>query len=161
MFRRKSDPSPSIVQLGKKLVSDALRLARVEADLVKARFSAMLRRAGLGAGLVAGGAVMAFLGIVGVLVAVGLALGIVLPAWVAALVVAGTLIGAGAATAVLGRNELRAATKARSSGPVEIETELQETRYRLEAELEALTAKVDPRHLAGNNGSARTRHTTP
>ena len=135
-FRRKSDPSASIVQLARNLVSDALRLARVEADLVKARFSKTLRRAGIGAGLVAGGAVMAFLGAVGVLVAIGLALGIVLPAWAAALVVAGALIGAGAATAVLGQNELQTALEMRSSGPIEIETELQDTRYRLEAELE-------------------------
>ena len=155
-FRRKSDPSPSIVQLAKSLVSDALRLARVEVDLVKARFSKTLKRAGIGAGLVAGGAVMAFLGIVGVLVAIGLALGIVLPAWAAALVVVGALIGAGAATAVLGRSELQAAMEARSSGPVEIETELQETRYRLEAELEALSTKVDPRHRTnGGNGHVR------
>jgi acyl-coenzyme A thioesterase PaaI-like protein len=70
-FRRKSEASPRIAQLAKNLVADALRLTRVEADLVKARFSAMLRRAGIGAGLVAGGAVMAFLGIVGVLVANG------------------------------------------------------------------------------------------
>jgi hypothetical protein len=152
-FRRKREPSPSLVHLAKNLVSDAVRLARVEVDLVKARFSKALKRAGIGAGLVAGGAVMAFLGIVGVLVAIGLALGLVLPAWAAALVVAGTLIGAGAATAVLGRNELQAAVEARSSGPVEIETEFQETRYRLEAELEALSAKVDPRHRAnGGNG---------
>ena len=151
-FRRKSGPSPTIVQLARNLVSDALRLARVEAGLIRARFSAMLRRAGIGAGLVAGGAAMALLGIVGVLVAIGLALGIVLPAWAAALVVAGALIGAGAATAVLGRYELQVAMKMRSSGPIEIETELQDTRYRLEAELEALTAKVDPRQLAGKNG---------
>jgi hypothetical protein len=160
-FRRKNDPSPSIVQLARNLVADAIRLARVEADLVKARFSNMLKRAGIGAGLVAGGAVMAFLGTVGVLVAIGLALGIVLPAWAAALVVAGALIGAGAGTAVLGRHELEEAMKARTEGPVDIETELQETRYRIEAELEALSGKIDPRPLAGSNGSARTQQRTP
>src|SRR5262249_43937352 len=159
-FRRTSDPSPSVVELVRRLAADVLRLARVERDLVRARFSTMAKRAGLGAGLVAGGATMAFLGGVGVLVAIGLALGIVLPAWAAALVVAGALIGAGAATAVLGRSELHAAMEARSSGPVDIETELQETRYRLEAELEALSAKIDPRRLAGTNGAANGRTQT-
>jgi hypothetical protein len=160
-FRRKSDPSPSVVELVRRLAADALRLARVERDLVRARFSTMVKRAGLGAGLVAGGATMAFLGVVGVLVAIGLALGIVLPAWAAALVVAGALIGAGAATAVLGRSELKGAMEARSSGPVEIETELQETRYRLEAELEALSTKVDPRHRPWMNGAPNGRTQTP
>lgn len=160
-FRRKSDRSPSVVELVRRLAADALRLARVERDLVKARFSTMVKRAGVGAGLVAGGATMAFLGVLGVLVAIGLALGIVLPAWAAALVVAGALIGGGAATAVLGRSELKDAIEARSSGPVEIETELQETRYRIEAELEALSTKVDPRHLAGKNGSVTGTAQTP
>jgi len=104
---------------------------------------------------------MAFLGIVGVLVAIGLALGIVLPAWAAALVVAGALIGAGAATAALGRNELQSAMEARSSGPAAIDTELQETRYRLEAELEALSAKIDPRHRPGTNGRTQTLQRMP
>jgi hypothetical protein len=147
-FRRKSDPSPSLVQLVRGVVADALRLLRVEVDLVKARCSRTVKRAGIAAGLLAGGGVMAFLGVVGVLVAIGLALGVVLPAWAAALVVAGVLIGAGAATAVLGRAELQKAMDARVSGPVDIETDVQETRYRLEAELEALTAKLDPRHRA-------------
>ena len=109
---------------------------------------------------------MVFLGVVGILVAIGLALALVLPPWAAALVVAGALIGAGAATAVLGRAELQKAMDARVSGPVDIETELQETRYRLEAELEALTARLDPRHKALDaagtaNGRPQTLDRTP
>ena len=55
----------------------------------------------------------------------------------------------------------RTAMESRASGPPEIETELQETRYRLEAELEALIAKLDPRHhalteSARTNGHAQT-----
>jgi hypothetical protein len=68
----------------------------------------------------------------------------------------------GSAAAALGLAQLRAAMAARSSGPVDIETERQETRYRLEAELEALSAKLDPRHRAHTveepepNGRAQT-----
>lgn len=162
-FRRRTGSSPSIVELVRGIVSDAIRLVRVETDLVKARFSRTARRAGIGLGIAAVGATLAALGGVGVLVAIGLALGLVLPAWAAALVVAGVLIGSGAAAAKLGTAEFRAAMEGRSSGPVEIETELQETRYRIEAELEALTAKLDPRHAIGAaaNGHAQTLPRTP
>jgi putative superfamily III holin-X len=160
-FRRKGDGSPSIVQLVRGLIAEAIRLVRVEVDLVKARFSRTARRAGIGLGVAAAGATLAFLGAVGVIVATGLALGLVLPAWAAALVVAGALLGAGGATARLGVAQFRTAMESRASGPPEIETELPETRYRLEAELEALTAKLDPRHhalaeSARTNGHAQT-----
>jgi hypothetical protein len=165
-FRRKNDSSPSLVELVKGLISDAVRLVRVEVDLVKARFSLTAKRAGLGLGIAAGGATLAFLGVVGVLVAIGLAIGLVLPAWAAALIVAGALLGGGAAAARIGIAQFHTAMEGRSSGPPEIENELEETRYRLEAELEALTAKLDPRHhdvagTAGTNGHAQTLPRTP
>jgi len=147
-LRRKGTQSPSLVQLVKNLVSDGLRLLRVEGDLVKARFSRALKRAGLAVAILAGAATLAFLGAAGLIVAAGIGLAIVLPAWAAALVVAGALLLAGAAAGLLGVSQLRTAMQARASGPVEIETELQETRYRLEAELEALSVKLDPRHRA-------------
>ena len=166
-FRRKSESSPSLVQLVKGLISDAVRLVRVEVELVKARFSRTAKRAGVGLGIAAGGATLALLGIVGVLVAIGLALGLVLPAWAAALVVAGALLGGGAAAARIGVAQFRTAVESRASGPPEIETELEETRYRLEAELEALTAKLDPRphqavaETAHTNGHAQTLPRAP
>ncbi len=163
-FRRRHDGSPSVVQLVKSLVSDALRLVRVEVDLVKARFSRALKRAGIAVGILLASAMLVFLGGVGLLVVVGLALAIVLPGWAAALIVAGVLLLGGAATAGLGVAQLRAAMEAKSSGPVEIEIERQETRYRLEAELESLTSRLDPRHhahTASTNGHARTPQRTP
>jgi len=157
-FRRKHDQSPSIIQVAKSLVSDALRLVRVELDLVKARFSQMLRRTGIAVGILLAAAFVATLGLVGLLVTIGIALAIVLPAWAAALIVAGALVLGGAATGALGVRQLRAAMESRTHGPPEIETELQETRYRLEAELEALTSKLDPRHHA-TNGHVQTLRT--
>ena len=148
-FRRKDDDSPSLVQLVKGLVSDVLRLARVELDLVRARFSRTLKRAVIAVGLLAAAATLALLGGIGLLAVVGLALAIVLPAWASALIVAGALLLAGAAIGTLGLVQLRGAMDAKSSGPVEIETERQETRYRLEAELEALTSRLDPRRRSG------------
>jgi hypothetical protein len=161
--RRHEDPSPSIVELVRGIVSDAIRLVRENVELVKARFSRTVKRAGIGAGVAAGGATMVFLGLVGLLVAAGLGLALVVDPWVAALIVSGALLGAGAAVAMLGVKEVRTAIDERSHGPVDMETALQETRYRLEAELDALTAKLDPRHgsnelqeTATTNGRART-----
>jgi hypothetical protein len=146
MFWRRHDNSPSLVQLAKALVSDALRLVRVEVDLVKARFSRMLKQAGIAAGILLAAALVAGLGGIALVVAAGIALAIVLPAWAAALIVGGGLLFGGAATGLVGLRLLRAAMQARTHGPPDLETELQETRYRLEAELEALTSKLDPRH---------------
>ena len=167
LFRRKHDNSPSLVQLVKDLVSDALRLARVELNLVKARFSRTVKQAGIAAGVLLTAALVAGLGAIGLLVTAGIALAIVLPAWAAALIVAGMLLLGGAGAGLLGMSLLRAAMQARTHGPPEIETELQETRYRLEAELEAITSKLDPRHRshtvesppAGTNGRAQTLRT--
>lgn len=167
-FRRKQDPSPSVVDLVRRIVADALRLPREEIELLKARFERTLKRIGIGAGVAAAGGVLGFLGAIGVLVAIGLALGLVLPAWAAALVVAGALLGAGAAAATLGVSEVRTAIDQRSTGPVDLETAVQETRYRLEAELDALAARIDPRHgsdspvkTAASNGHAQTLPRTP
>ena len=168
LFRRKHDNSPSLVELVKQLVSDALRLVRVQVDLVKARFSRTVKRAGIAVGILAAAAFLAVLGTIGLLVTVGIALAIVLPAWAAALIVAGALVLGGAGAGALGASRLRAAMQARTEGPPEIETELQETRYRLEAELDALTSKLDPRHrphtpehAAHTNGSAAQTLRTP
>jgi len=157
-FSRKHDHSPSIVQTTKSLVSDAIRLVRVELDLVRARFSQTLKRTGIAVGILLAAVFVAVLGLVGLLVTVGIALAIVLPAWAAALIVAGTLVLGGAATGALGVRQLRAAIASRTHGPPEIETELQETRYRLEAELEALASKFDPRHRT-TNGHVQTLRT--
>jgi Putative Actinobacterial Holin-X, holin superfamily III len=162
-FRRKHDNSASLVQLGKSLVSDALRLVRVEIDLLKARFSRTVKQAGIAVGILFAAAFVVGLGAVGLLVAAGLGLAVVLPAWAAALIVAGALLVAGSAAGAFGVKQLRGAMQARTHGPPDIETELQETRYRLEAELEALTTKLYPRHRshsvetapAGSNGHAQ------
>jgi len=143
---RPGTPSASLVELVRNLVSDSVRLVKVERALIKSRFSRTLKRAGIAAGILAGAATFLFLGFVGLLVTSGLALGIVLPAWVAALIVAGALLLVGTVAGLVGRAQARAAVEARTSGPVEIETERQDTRYRLEADVEALSTKLDPRH---------------
>jgi len=140
--------SPSLVQLVKRLVSDGLRLVRVEIELVKARFAQALRKAGIGVALLFAAVILVLFGAAGLLVTAGIGLAIVLPAWAAGLIVAAALLLAGAGAGLLGLSHLRTAASARASGPLELETELKETRYRLEADLEALSFKLDPRHRA-------------
>jgi hypothetical protein len=139
--------SKSVPALAADAAHDAVRLASTEVELLKARFSETLRQARIAIGMLAGAAVVAFLAFTGLLVTIGLALGLVLPGWAAALVVVIGLALIGAVLAVLGRAGLRRAAAARVTGPAKVETDAQDTRYRLEAEPEALAERLDPRRL--------------
>jgi|SRR5438128_5194035 len=171
MFRlkRRNTQSPSVLQLVRSVIADGIRLVRSEIELVKARFTQSLKRAGIGIATLLVAAALALFGAAGLLAGAGLALAIVLPGWAAALIVAVALLLAGGGAARLGIAQLQAAARARSSGPVEVETELREMRYRLEADLEALSSRLDPRHHAHDghehigttNGRARTLHRSP
>ena len=152
IFRRNS--GPPLLQLVRDLVADAQRLVRTEVHLAKARFSAALKHAGIGAGLFAGAGLMAVFATAGVFTAIGLAVALELPGWAAALVVVALLLGLAALLATIGRGQLRAAAAPRTTGPVAIETELADTRYRIDAELEALSARLDPRHKSAASSSA-------
>src|SRR5207253_9255295 len=97
---RRNRSSPPLFRLLQSLVSDALHLAAVELDLVRARFSRTIKQTAVAAAILLGAATVGLLGAIGFGVAAGLALAIVVPGWAAALVVAGMLTGlAGAATA--------------------------------------------------------------
>jgi hypothetical protein len=137
--------SPSLVELVRSLFSDGLRLVRVEIELVKARFAQALRKAGIGIAALLAATILGLFGAAGLLVTAGLALAIVLPAWAAGLIVATALLLISAGAGRFGLSRLRAAASARTPGPPELETELQETRFRLEAELEAVASRLDPR----------------
>ena len=132
-------------------MDDALRLVRVEVQSVRARFSGALRLAALAAGMLAGAAMLAFLAFIGLVVTIGLALAHVLPGWAAALVVAVALALVSATLTLLGRAGLHRAREARVTGPVELDTALQDTRYRLDAELDALSTRLNPRRFGRLN----------
>ena len=81
------------------LVRDELRLAQLE----------MARKgkyAGLGAGLLGGGALFAVFGLATLVAAAVLGLDAVLPAWAAALVVAGALFVIAVVAALIGKKEI-------------------------------------------------------
>lgn len=149
--RRRVGSRQSLPRLARSIADDTVRLLRVEVQSVRARFSGALRLAALAAGLLAGAATLAFLAFIGLVVAIGLALALVLPEWAAAFIVAVALALVSSALALLGRAGLQRAREGRVSGPVELDTALQDTRYRLDAELEALSTRLGPRRFGRLN----------
>ena len=87
-------------ELASRLVRDELRLARLE-------LRDKGRRMGLGVGLVTGGGLVAFYGVGALVAAAVLAVALVLPAWLAALIVGVALLAVAGVLALIGRWELR------------------------------------------------------
>lgn len=94
-----SGPEPSIGQLFSRLAEQIARLVRAEIDLAKAELAQKAKAAGIGAGLLAGAAFLAFFTFVVLLTTIILALSEAMPPWLAALIV---LVVLAALTAVLG-----------------------------------------------------------
>jgi len=80
------------------LVRDELALARLE-------MTSKAKRAGTGAGLVGGAALLGLYGLFGVLAGAVLALALVVPAWAAALLVGGLLLVIAGVLALVGRRQ--------------------------------------------------------
>jgi hypothetical protein len=91
-----------VSQLGEQvstLVRDELALARVE--MVEKG-----KRAGTGAGLLGGAGVFALYGVSALLLAAGAALALVMPAWVAGLIVTVVLFAAAGVVALIGKKQV-------------------------------------------------------
>ena len=144
--------TPPLTRLLRDVVADGTQLLQTEIELVRARFRETIRRTGIGAALLLVAAIFAVFATGGLFSALGLGLAVAVPDWAAALVVAILILGLATLLALLGRSQLEAAGRARSSGPASIEAELADTRYRLDAELEAITTKFDPRPGSNANG---------
>jgi hypothetical protein len=86
------------------------RLVREELALAKAEVTQKGKRAGVGAGLLGGGGVVALYGVAALLAAVVLALAEVMPAWLAALIVAVVLFAAAGVLVLLGRKQVKQGT---------------------------------------------------
>jgi hypothetical protein len=84
------------------LIKDELALARVE--MVEKG-----KRAGTGAGLLGGAGVLALYGLGGVFVTTGAALALVMPVWLAALIVTVALFAAAGVAALIGKGQVQRA----------------------------------------------------
>ena len=103
---------PSAAELVKQVSEQTQRLVRQEIALARLEISEKAKHAGIGAGMLAGAAFVAFFGIATLIAVIVLALSTVLDAWLAALIVAVVLLALAGLLAVLGKGQLSRATPA-------------------------------------------------
>lgn len=101
--RPSASSEPSTAELVTRLSEQSGRLLRDELRLAQAELSHKAKKAGVGAGMFATAAVLALFGLGVVVTTAILALALVLPAWLAALIVAVVLLAAAGIAAMLGR----------------------------------------------------------
>jgi uncharacterized membrane protein YqjE len=102
----------STAELLTRLSEQSARLVREELQLAKVEMTDKAKHAGIGAGLFSTAGIVGLFG-VGALVAMAiLALALVMPAWLASLVVGAVLLVAAALTALAGKKQVQQATPA-------------------------------------------------
>ncbi|HEX8629591.1 MAG TPA: phage holin family protein [Catenuloplanes sp.] len=101
--------SASTGALVSQVAQQVSRLVRYELALARAELAPKAKRAGIGAGLFGAAGVFALYGVATLLVALVLGLAVVMPAWLAGLVVTTVLFVATAVLAVLGRRRVKRA----------------------------------------------------
>ena len=99
----------TVGELARQLPEQISRLVREELRLAQLEMTQKGKRAGIGAGMLGGGGVVALYGVAAVLAAAILALALVLPAWASALIVGGALLAVSAVLAALGRKRVQQA----------------------------------------------------
>jgi hypothetical protein len=100
----------STAELVRQAAEQISRLVRDELALAKAEMTEKGKKAGVGAGLLGGGGLVALYGVAALLTAIVLGLAEAMPAWLAALIVAVLLFAVAGVMAVLGRKEVQQAT---------------------------------------------------
>jgi len=111
---RTLDPRPipadaSIGELVARITEETSTLVRDELRLAQLEMARKGKYAGIGAGLLGAGGVLAVFALGSLVAAAVLGLAVVLPGWAAALIVAGALLALAAVAALLGKKELAAA----------------------------------------------------
>jgi hypothetical protein len=99
-----------IGQLIGQLTEQLSRLVRDEARLAQAEVSQKAKKLGVGAGLFGGAGLMAFFGLAVLITAAVLALDLVLPAWLAAVIVAVVLFAVAGVLALVGKKDVEQAS---------------------------------------------------
>jgi uncharacterized membrane protein YqjE len=100
----------STAELVRQAAEQISRLVRDELALAKAEMTEKGKKAGVGAGMLGGGGLVALYGMAALLTAVVLGLAEAMPAWLAALVVAVVLFAVAGVLAVYGRKQVQRAT---------------------------------------------------
>lgn len=106
-------PDPANASTGEligQLTDQLSRLVRDEARLAQAEVTQKAKRLGVGAGLFGGAGLTAFFGLAVLISAVVLGLAEVLPAWLAALVVAVVLFAVAGVLALVGKKDVEEAS---------------------------------------------------
>jgi Putative Actinobacterial Holin-X, holin superfamily III len=98
---------PSIAELVSQLSAQTSRLVRDEMRLAQTGFRDAAKHAGLGAGLLSVGGLLAILGLGTVVTAAVAALALVLPLWAAALIIGALLFAAAGIAALLSKKQLQ------------------------------------------------------
>jgi uncharacterized membrane protein YqjE len=129
---RRPGKDPTVGELARQLPEQISRLVREELRLAQLEMTQKGKRAGIGAGMLGGGGVIALYGVAALLAGAILALTLVLPAWASALIVGGALLLVSAALAGLGRKQVQQAMP-----PVP-----QQTQASVEADVEEIKERV-------------------
>ena len=101
---------PTLGALVHDLSQQVPELVRSEMRLAQAEMTEKGKRAGLGIGMFSAAGLLAFFGLAGLLTTAVLALDLVMPAWLAALLVALALLAAAGVVALLGKKQVDQAT---------------------------------------------------
>jgi hypothetical protein len=118
---------PSTGQLVSDLTDQISRLVRDEARLAQAEVTQKAKRLGVGAGLFGGAGLFAFFGLAVLITTAILLLDLVLPAWLAALIVAVVLFAVAGVLALVGKKDVQKGsppvpTEAIASTKIDIQT---------------------------------------
>jgi len=103
-------PQPSISELVSELSEQVTTLVKDELALARAEMTEKGKRAGVGAGLLGAGGVLALYGLGALFVTIGAVLALVMPVWLASLIVAIVVFAAAGVAALIGKNQIRRAT---------------------------------------------------
>jgi hypothetical protein len=118
----------SIGELMSQLSSQTSRLVRDEIRLAQKEFQESAKHAGLGAGLFSVAGLLAFFGLATFIGAAVAALALVMPAWVAAVVVGLVLFVAAGIAALVGRGQAHEVTPAAPKTVETVKADIQELR---------------------------------
>ncbi|MCU1603527.1 MAG: hypothetical protein JWO22_4236 [Frankiales bacterium] len=106
---RTATEDASIGELVARITEETSTLVRDELRLAQLEMSRKGKYAGIGAGLLGGGALFAVFALGTLVAAAVLGLAVVVPGWAAALIVSGVLLVLAAAAALVGKKEITAA----------------------------------------------------